>query len=163
MASSPETGSTKLGDDKHPVVVDAKDIAILESPSASEDSGSEEEFGDLAKNPFLDPAVAAHWRQVYEDAQYECRHAFDATLTWTEEEEKRVIRKLDWRICTWAVCVQIRLVMSWADDHSVSCSLLSRSTEAISNRRWLITCWTTWGLTQTVITPAHLTYGTTHG
>jgi hypothetical protein len=128
MASSPET-SSKLGDDKHPAIVDTKDIAALETPSASEDSGSEEEFGDLAKNPFLDPAVAAHWRQVYEDAQYECRHAFDATLTWTEEEEKRVIRKLDWRICTWAVCVHkftlaAEVFMSWADKKITVCHVL---------------------------------------
>ncbi|KAK4153574.1 major facilitator superfamily domain-containing protein [Chaetomidium leptoderma] len=100
MASA---SSTKLGETKSLAVVDTKDIAALDSTTASEDSGSEEEL-DLAKNPFLDPAVAAHWRQVYEDAQYECRHVFDATMTWTEEEEKRVIRKLDWRICTWA-CV----------------------------------------------------------
>jgi hypothetical protein len=111
MASPPDSSksSTSLGDKKPPIVVDAKDpdskdIAALTSPSASEDSGSDEEFeGDLAKNPFLDPNVAAHWQQVYDEAEYECRHAFDATLTWTEEEEKRVLRKLDWRICTWAV------------------------------------------------------------
>ncbi|KAG7291041.1 hypothetical protein NEMBOFW57_001051 [Staphylotrichum longicolle] len=104
MASPPDSSSTKLRDDKHLATVDTKDIAALDSPSASEDSGSEEEFEDLAQNPFLDADVAAHWKQVYEEAQYECRHVFDATLTWTEEEEKRIIRKLDWRICTWA-CV----------------------------------------------------------
>ncbi|KAL2135936.1 hypothetical protein VTI74DRAFT_6164 [Chaetomium olivicolor] len=104
MATSPVASSTKSAEDKHLAVVDAKDIAALDTPSNSEDSGSEEEFDDVAKNPFLNPDVAAHWRQVYEDANYECRHAFDPTLTWTEEEEKRVIRKLDWRICTWA-CV----------------------------------------------------------
>lgn len=104
MASPPSQSSTRLADDKHIAAVDTKDVAALDSPSASEDSGSEEEFNEHSKNPFLDPDVAAHWRQVYEDAQYECRHVFDPTLTWTEEEEKRVIRKLDWRICTWAVC-----------------------------------------------------------
>lgn len=103
MASPPGSSSTKLRDDKHFATVDTKDIAALDSPSASEDSGSEEEFEDLAKNPFLDPDVASHWKQVYEEAQYESRHVFDATLTWSEEEEKRIIRKLDWRICTWAV------------------------------------------------------------
>lgn len=103
MASPPDSSSTKLRNDKHLASVDTKDIAALDSPSASEDSGSEEEFEDLTKNPFLDADVAAHWKQVYEEAQYESRHVFDATLTWTEEEEKRIIRKLDWRICTWAV------------------------------------------------------------
>ncbi|KAH6636030.1 major facilitator superfamily domain-containing protein [Chaetomium tenue] len=106
MASPPEQSSPELGDDKTQSIVDTKDVAALgSSPSASEDSGSDEEFEeDLIKNPFLDPDVAAHWRKVYEDAEYESRHVFDPTLTWTEEEEKRVRRKLDWRICTWA-CV----------------------------------------------------------
>ncbi|KAI0537442.1 major facilitator superfamily domain-containing protein [Xylaria digitata] len=58
----------------------------------------------VKKNPFVDPRVAAQWKKVYEDCQYECRHVFDATLEWTKEEEKRLIRKLDWRVCLWA-CV----------------------------------------------------------
>jgi hypothetical protein len=103
MAAVPTPTSSKDGGDKHPASIDIKDITGLETTSASEDSGSVQEFDDVAKNPFLDPDVAAHWRKVYDDADYECRHAFDATLTWTEEEEKRVLRKIDWRICSWAV------------------------------------------------------------
>jgi hypothetical protein len=57
-----------------------------------------------SNNPFLDPDVAEYWRTVYEKAQYECRHVFDPALTWTAEEEKAIVRKLDWRICLWAVC-----------------------------------------------------------
>jgi hypothetical protein len=57
-----------------------------------------------AKNPFLDPEIAQYWRLVYEKAQYECRHVFDPSLTWSEDEEKRLVRKLDLRICLWAVC-----------------------------------------------------------
>lgn len=56
------------------------------------------------KNPFSNPDIAAHWRNVYEDSHYECRHVFDPALTWTEEEEKKLIRRLDWRVCLWA-CV----------------------------------------------------------
>lgn len=58
-----------------------------------------------SKNPFQDLEVAEHWRLTYEKSQYECRHVFDPSLTWSEEEEKRLIRKLDWRICLWAVCI----------------------------------------------------------
>ncbi|KAJ5222420.1 uncharacterized protein N7469_008660 [Penicillium citrinum] len=54
------------------------------------------------RNPFLDPEAAEYWRTVYEKAQYECRHVFDPSLTWTAEEEKAIVRKLDWRICLWA-------------------------------------------------------------
>ncbi|KAG8163266.1 hypothetical protein KVR01_006563 [Diaporthe batatas] len=70
----------------------------------SEDSGPEDSYDTYGKNPFLDEAVAEHWRQVYHESQYECRHVFDPALTWTEEEEKAIIRKLDWRVCLWA-CV----------------------------------------------------------
>ena len=87
-----------------------KDDGVLQP--ASELSGSEEESYDTEKNPFADPVVAEHWRQVYEKSQYESRHVFDPNLTWTEEEEKKVIRKLDWRICLWAVsCCQGGLVL----------------------------------------------------
>lgn len=53
-------------------------------------------------NIFKDPEIAAYYRQVYEDSTYECRHVFDPHLTWTKEEEKALIRKLDWRVCFWA-------------------------------------------------------------
>ncbi|KAL2848604.1 major facilitator superfamily domain-containing protein [Aspergillus pseudodeflectus] len=56
------------------------------------------------QNPFLDPEVAERYAQIYEDAEYECRHAFDPKLTWTREEEKAIVRKIDWHVCLWA-CV----------------------------------------------------------
>ncbi|KAJ4356514.1 uncharacterized protein N0V89_004548 [Didymosphaeria variabile] len=56
----------------------------------------------LSGNIFADPEVAAYYKDVYGKAKYECRHVFDPTATWTDEEEKRVIRKLDLRVCFWA-------------------------------------------------------------
>lgn len=47
-------------------------------------------------NIFADPEVRDYYKQVYEDSQYECRHVFDAEATWSKEEERKVIRKLDW-------------------------------------------------------------------
>ncbi|KAF2400474.1 MFS general substrate transporter [Trichodelitschia bisporula] len=35
---------------------------------------------------------------------YEGFHRFDPDFTWTMEEEKKVVRTIDWRICTW-VCL----------------------------------------------------------
>jgi hypothetical protein len=35
----------------------------------------------LAGNIFADPEVAAYYKDVYENAQYECRHVFDPTGT----------------------------------------------------------------------------------
>lgn len=98
----------------------AKDAAIKETKEASslgpevseknqqplapsELSGSEESGYNRDTNPFVVPETAEHWREVYEKSQYECRHVYDPTLSWTEAEEKKVIRKLDWRICLWAV------------------------------------------------------------
>jgi hypothetical protein len=75
-----------------------------ETKEFSEDSGPEDAYDSDGKNPFLDEAVAEHWRQVYHESQYECRHVFDPALAWSEEEEKAIIRKLDWRVCLWA-CV----------------------------------------------------------
>ena len=95
-----------------------KDVGLVHP--LSELSGSEEGALDIdEKNPFRDPIAAQHWREVYDASQYECRHVYDPSLTWTEEEEKNLIRKLDWRVCLWAVC-----------------SLQNRSGEGTSNQVW---------------------------
>ncbi|KAH8913098.1 MFS general substrate transporter [Coniochaeta sp. PMI_546] len=72
--------------------------------ASSDTSGSDENGVTSEKNPFNDEAVAQYWRAAYEKSNYECRHVFDPSLTWSEEEEKRLVRKLDWRVCLWA-CV----------------------------------------------------------
>jgi len=58
---------------------------------------TEDSDHSLSTNVFQDPEVKAYYVGVYEKAQYECRHVFDADLTWTKEEEKKIVRKLDWR------------------------------------------------------------------
>jgi hypothetical protein len=52
---------------------------------------------DVSTNPFEDPEIRDYYVQVYENSKYECRHVFDAEVTWTPEEEKRIVRKLDYR------------------------------------------------------------------
>ncbi|KAH8758988.1 major facilitator superfamily domain-containing protein [Diaporthe sp. PMI_573] len=54
-----------------------------------------------------DPATEAdsqseHWRNIYEKAGYENRHRFDPGFTWTAEDERKLVRKVDLRIMTWA-------------------------------------------------------------
>jgi hypothetical protein len=66
-------------------------------------SDSDEDGDAIKNNPFLDSDVAAHWVDAYEKADYECRHVFDPSLTWSEEEEKKLVRRLDWHVCLWAV------------------------------------------------------------
>ena len=104
MSSSPPPGTGQPGAFvlKHGDSKDLTLVGVSDRSSGSDSEDSDEE--GLAKNPFLDPVAAAWWKQVYEDAQYECRHVFDPTLTWTEEEEKKIVRKLDVRVCLWAVC-----------------------------------------------------------
>lgn len=63
---------------------------------------------ELRANPFLDPKTEEHYRNIYETAKYECRHVFDPHLEWTPAEERKVVRKIDWHVCTWAC------VMFWA-------------------------------------------------
>jgi hypothetical protein len=51
---------------------------------------------ELKANPFLDPNVAQTYRQIYEEAGYECREVFDPDLQWK--------RMLDLHVAFWA-CV----------------------------------------------------------
>lgn len=57
---------------------------------------TQEDDASLSTNIFADPEVKAYYVDVYEKASYECRHVFDADLTWTKEE-KRFVRRLDWQ------------------------------------------------------------------
>lgn len=82
-----------------------------EKPVASEQittrSGSTEdvttdEYGSSDDHIFSDPAIADRWRQIFENAKYENRHRFDPSFQWTAEEELKVVKKIDWRIMSWA-------------------------------------------------------------
>ncbi|KAK6460830.1 major facilitator superfamily domain-containing protein [Scheffersomyces coipomensis] len=69
----------------------------------SMDSSSDEESLS-SKNPFLDPKVVEYYRQVYSAAHYESYEAFDPNFTWTQEEENKLLRKLNIRVAL-AACV----------------------------------------------------------
>ncbi|CCG24988.1 allantoate permease [Candida orthopsilosis Co 90-125] len=62
------------------------------------ETDSSYEANKLAKNPFLDPKVEEFYRDLYTKSRYESYSAFDPTFEWTEEEEKKVIWKLNWRV-----------------------------------------------------------------
>ncbi|KAF3359922.1 hypothetical protein VdG1_04997 [Verticillium dahliae VDG1] len=59
-------------------------------------------YGSTEDHVFSDPSVADYWRKVYEQAGYENRHRFDPTLECTAEEERKLVKKIDWRILLWA-------------------------------------------------------------
>ncbi|KAL4950728.1 major facilitator superfamily domain-containing protein [Aspergillus filifer] len=63
-----------------------------------------EESFSIQTNPFADSDVAERYRELYETAQYECRHVFEPDLTWSVGEERQIVRKIDWHVCLWA-CV----------------------------------------------------------
>ncbi|KAE8153468.1 major facilitator superfamily domain-containing protein [Aspergillus avenaceus] len=82
----------------------SKDDIAVNGSYQGETEPYEESLDPHANNPFADPEVAERYALIYEKAQYECRHVFDPTMTWTPEEEKALVRKLDMRVCLWA-CV----------------------------------------------------------
>ncbi|VEU19833.1 DEKNAAC100798 [Brettanomyces naardenensis] len=91
------------------VVTSERDNSSEELPYAS--SAKELEIGTLEAqseetnkgNPFLNKKVADYYRDLFEKTQYECRTRFDPFFTWTKEEEKKLTRKLDWRV-TFLAC-----------------------------------------------------------
>lgn len=105
---------------------DSKDTKEVASPSpkifadekkktdtglSSSDSGSVSQeslvdadgYGSTNDHIFSDPAVADHWRTTYENVNYENRHRFDPSFTWSAEEERKLVNKIDRRIMLWYV------------------------------------------------------------
>jgi hypothetical protein len=99
MGSVPVSFAT---DHKEPAYNDGKHDTSIDQVSIVDS----EKF---ATNPFLDPAIAEHYRTLYEDAEYECRHEFNPELEWSPQEEKKLVRKLDMHVCLW---VRLNLVLA---------------------------------------------------
>ena len=59
---------------------------------------------DSYDNLFQDPKKLEYYLKIYEDSQYECRHLLDPNLTWTTQEEKKILRKNDWKVTFFAFC-----------------------------------------------------------
>jgi hypothetical protein len=95
-SSDSDSGRFASGDAKH------LSIGVDEKNPPAEVASLETER-DTEKNPFADPDIAAYWISVYEKSQYECRHVVDPKLEWTAAEERKLVRKLDWHVCLWAV------------------------------------------------------------
>lgn len=74
-----------------------KEIDIITDSESTTSSSFE-------KNPFLDPVVAEHYREVYEKAQYECRSAFDPEFEWEPQEEKKLAyQKVGFSCCIYGM------------------------------------------------------------
>ncbi|CAI4386301.1 CHS_3a_G0025170.mRNA.1.CDS.1 [Saccharomyces cerevisiae] len=55
----------------------------------------------ISHNPFDDFHKAERWRKVYESSGYEGLSKFDPEFTWTKDEEKKLVRKMDLKIFLW--------------------------------------------------------------
>lgn len=90
-----------------PTKNDEKKLNNINVEEYSYDTESQAE--SLDSNPFKDPVVAKYYADLYESVGYECRLAFDPHFEWTEEEEKKVIRKVDLRVALSACIMFIGL------------------------------------------------------
>ncbi|KAL2264483.1 hypothetical protein VTJ83DRAFT_6993 [Remersonia thermophila] len=92
--------------DKEKVAVQSGSVSGSASGSVSVRSGDgkvdADDYGSTDDHIFSDPTTAEYWRGVYEKAGYENRHRFDPHFTWTAEEERKLVRKIDLRIMLWA-------------------------------------------------------------
>lgn len=60
----------------------------------------------ISHNPFDDFHKAERWRKVYESSGYEGLSKFDPEFTWTKDEEKKLVRKMDLKIfCGFLLCL----------------------------------------------------------
>lgn len=60
-------------------------------------------------NPFVDPKLRKYYTDLYEKTNYECRGAFDPDFEWTPEEEKKIVRYLDFRVALLACFMFVAL------------------------------------------------------
>lgn len=114
-----------------------------------------ESDASLSTNIFQDPEIRDYYVKLYEEAKYECRHVFDADLTWTEEEEKAIIRKLDWRgmyryelpwddkgltvlviVCLWACIMFFSLQLDRGNIQQAVSGTLLQDLKLSTNGRW---------------------------
>ncbi|TVY42563.1 putative transporter [Lachnellula subtilissima] len=72
-------------------------ISVSNSSSTSIKEDIETSGGQTVHGSVFDDSKAAELYQPVE--KYEGRHRFDPSATWSEEEERKLIRSLDWRIC----------------------------------------------------------------
>ncbi|CDO93559.1 unnamed protein product [Kluyveromyces dobzhanskii CBS 2104] len=93
---SAEDGDIRTDIDESLITNDHLEKKVFEDVEQYSVSSSLDDF-----NIFKDPCIAQHYSEVYEKCEYECRHLFDPEFTWTKEEEKRVVWKIDWYVTFW--------------------------------------------------------------
>ncbi|KAH3905515.1 hypothetical protein HBI56_200120 [Parastagonospora nodorum] len=98
MAPDPRTEPVSSGD----VPAASKEIDLTESASGSEIGVHSSSKGRRGENAFSTHGLRQdNYRPV---DTYEGIHRYDPDFEWEPEEERKVVRKIDKRICTW-VCL----------------------------------------------------------
>jgi hypothetical protein len=96
MASKDQSGGTKLPRSTEVEAEDFKDVHSAGETPSDDGSGElvEGDCGSDNNHVFAEPKVAEYWKGVYEKAEYEGRHRFDPSLTWSASEEIKLKRKV---------------------------------------------------------------------
>lgn len=53
------------------------------------------QLGSVEPHVFSHPARAEYWKNIFENARYECRHRFDPSFEWSPEKEAAVKKKVN--------------------------------------------------------------------
>jgi hypothetical protein len=88
------SGNDAKGTDTKGKVTTPTNASDQNSSSDENESQRTGHYGSVDDHVFADPATADYWRNKYEKAGYENRHRFDSELTWTAEEERKIVRKV---------------------------------------------------------------------
>ncbi|KIW49334.1 hypothetical protein, variant [Exophiala xenobiotica] len=102
--SSPSTSQTKVLDELGCTDKEGATAATVATSGGQDNDITQDidgDYGSYGGHVFSDPKVADYWKDVYENARYEGRHRFDPSFTWSAAEEKRLKRKVDYRIMAW--------------------------------------------------------------
>lgn len=78
--------------------VDQKQVPVSQDADSGSSQLSKQDrpsYGSYEDHPFSDRVAAQYWRDVYDKAEYEGRHRFDPEYTWTAQEEKKLVRKVN--------------------------------------------------------------------
>jgi hypothetical protein len=79
------------------------DVTALDSDTRSSNSDTSSSSSSISESrTFL---ITGRLEDAYEPIEeYEGRHRYDPKFQWAKEEEKKLVRKIDLRICAW-VCL----------------------------------------------------------
>ncbi|KAI9735125.1 MAG: hypothetical protein M1834_001713 [Cirrosporium novae-zelandiae] len=76
------------------------------------DASSDEDIQDIDKGTFDTAGLTQHYRPI---ETYEGIHRYDPEFQWTAKDEKKLVRKIDARICTWACLMFFALQLDRAN------------------------------------------------